>query len=430
MPKPESAANGNATTNGEGAGWNPGGVIANVVGDLVGGEEGAAAAEPSAEAAETGAAATVRSVETAGAAAPATGKAAGTARATTRQTPLPEAATGVVDIPDNIIPGESAEATGEAAVSDQHDDNDSQDDIGNTPKARHAWAALKSEKKTLSAENKKLTDEINELRAKLESAGKPPEMQKLLELQRQVEEYETRIGQYDLAQTKAFRQRFDSQLELMDTKGIQMLQRGGLSKDDAKVLLQQIYSTSDPGELQQLLSEQPVPIQGALFSLATDREQLATQREEALRQWKETKAGMSAQEQFDEEVNLTQNIEKDTQTAVEQALKGGNFMYATTDGANPEWDEAVQARVMAVKGILRSAPQSDLVKWVVEGLTAAPLRELLKTERQRSKALSAELTKRTGIAPRLRGAPTASEEGTQREVKAKDPAALVSELFA
>ncbi len=51
-------------------------------------------------------------------------------------------------------------------------------------------------------------------------------------------------------------------------------------------------------------------------------------------------------------------------------------MYAQGQNMPSEWNDGVAKRIDAVKGILRMAKPVELVKWVVEGLTARDLRAM------------------------------------------------------
>jgi len=337
--------------------------------------------------------------------------------------PVPAAALASPNIPDGILP---ADDTPPPQASDPDPENDPEmppEVKRGDVKAKNAWSQTKAEKKMLK-------EKVRELEAKLaerSEQAKPPEMQKLLELQTQVEQYEQRLGQLDLTQTRNFKTRFEIPMERTAARAVAILQKSGFTPDEAKELSTRMM-TATAQELQQMVSDQPVPVQGALYNLVGEFEQLSKDRQEAIDNWRQTKQAMEYESTVDQEISLAKNIEQDTSTAVQAAIQAGNWMYSSTNGKTPEWDQAVQARVETVKGLLRTATQADLVKYVVEGITARPLRELLIKEKQRADQMAGELQRRQQLRqPVGGGAPAAAP--SQGSVKAQSPEEFIGATF-
>jgi len=325
-------------------------------------------------------------------------------------------------VPTDVLPKPAAPAP--AVVDDSEDPMPEEVERGGA-KAKNAWTKTKAEKR-------ELRNKVKELETQLAARGepqKPPEMQKLLDMQTQIAQYEQQLGELDLTRTKGFKARFDIPLERVDARIGAMLQRSGLQPADVKALSERLVATS-VDEAQGLVSDLPVAVQGAVYTALMEREQLVSDRGEALKNWRDTRAAIEQTAAVDEDIQLARNIDKDTSAAVQKAVEAGNWMYNSTGGKVKEWDEAVQARTQAVRGILRSAPQEDLVRWVVEGVTAPPLRALYLKEKARADGLAAELAQRQNLRPGVRGgAPAAVSTPAPEPGTGLDPKEFVDQLL-
>lgn len=328
-------------------------------------------------------------------------------------------------IPSGLIP----EAAPSAATPDTVDEPVPEGVARDGAKGMNAYQKIKLEKKEALKKASELEKKIQELEARVNNGQKPPEMQQLVDMQKQIKEYEDRIGQLDITQSKAFKTRFDLPISQTVKQGEALLARSGMSPEQAQTLVQQLIKAPDAHTASELIADQPVPVQGALYTIATNVSRMIGEREDAIANWRETQAAQSETDVRDQEISLAQNIEQDTSEAVQQALEEGNFMY-TKNGTMPkEWNEAVDQRITAVKGILRNSKPAELVKWVVEGLTARDLRAMLSKEHLRANKLEQELQSRHSLRPRLGGsdhsaAPRAAGGGST------NPVDLADRLFA
>lgn len=273
------------------------------------------------------------------------------------------------------------------------DDEPEPPEIRDDPKANHAWQTLKAEKKQLGARVKEL-----EAQVAATSAADPEEVKALRE---QVASLEGKVGQYDLAETAEFKQRYEVPFKQSLRKGASLLQRAGKSEEEAEALMARL---ADPRtsleQIQEMVIDEPVAIQGALINLATDMSDISSQRAQALEDWKETKAALQIQEQRDNEVRLAEDIEAASTKALEQVLSEGNFMYSQS--SNEDWNAQVAERVNAAKGIIKSATPEELVKWVMEGVTAKPLRDMLAQAHALAESRKAELEGVVSKSPKLK----------------------------
>jgi hypothetical protein len=179
-----------------------------------------------------------------------------------------------------------------------------------------------------------------------------------------------------------------------------------------------------------LVSDQPTPVQAALFSLTTDLAQMKAERADAIANWKQTSLALRENESRSEEVDFNKNLEKDTSEAVALALAEGNYMYRQDDKMPAEWNEGVVKRIETVKGIIRTAKPAELVKWVVEGQTARELRDMLAKEHKRANDLAAELEARSSMRPSLGGGDGRRPPAGPEAPRARDPEKFAESLFS
>lgn len=298
-------------------------------------------------------------------------------------------------IPESVLaasrPAPEVEESGEA-----EEDEVTPPEVANNPKAAHAWQELK-------AERKRLRDELKAAKDALTTAKSvPPE--EVASLKQKLEEYENQIGQYDLTATTAFRKRYDEPINQAIRKGESILMRTGMTKEAAGELLNKLSNPNLTMEqIQDLIADEPMAIQGVLVTMNAEVAELSQQRQAALDSWRETRAAQQEQESRNLEIQLAQDIERGAQVALDQAVKEGNWMLSRTD--NPDWNRDVDHRINTVKGIIRSARPEELIKWVMEGVTAKPLREMLLQTHALAEQRKAELE---GV---VRGGPKLGSSG-------------------
>jgi hypothetical protein len=324
---------------------------------------------------------------------------------------------------DDIIPSDVLTAPATPAGQDAGEPADIEPPASVTkdPKANHAWQQVK-------AERRQLRDEVKALKAEIERVKTSPteDVQEVLTLKKQVEDYEAKLGQYDLASTKAFQQRYELPAQQLFNRGVSMLVKSGRDPEAAKALMAKIANPSAKmQDIQETVADEPFALQGALMNVASEIQDIETQKGEALNHWKETRAALGAQEARANEVRLAENIEKTTALAVEAAVKEGNWMFAQS-GKNQEWNAQVQQRIDIVKGILRVGKPEEIIKFVVEGVTAPVLRKMAMDFKQQADSRKAELDKLIQVTPRLGGEGSSTREAP----KAPDKPRSATEFLA
>jgi hypothetical protein len=276
-------------------------------------------------------------------------------------------------------------------------------------------------------ERRELRDKVKALETEVERlrTSQTPDLTEVTQLRAQLTEYEAKLGQHDLASTRAFKARYDVPAAAALQKGVSVLVRTGRDAEQAKATVQKLTEhirrdgTVDTDAIQTAVSDEPYAVQGALLMAVTEYAEASKARHDALAKWNETKAAMSAQAAHDQEVTLTEHIERDVPAAVQQALRAGNFMYAPSK-VNQAWNAGVEQRIAAIKGVLRSAKPSELVQWVAEGVTAKATRDLLAKARADYAKVKAELDRLVSASPRLSaggdGSPRPATSGKPRGV--------------
>jgi hypothetical protein len=307
------------------------------------------------------------------------------------------------------------------------DDDYEPPEVKGDTKAAHAWKSVKQERK-------QLRDKVKELESALAAKPKTEETrtpEEVAALRQQVTELEQRLGEYDLSSTSSFKQQFEQPILQVVKRGANILVRSGKSSEEANSLMAKITDPSKTMEqIQDLIADEPIAVQGALMTAVGEFSELAERRQEALQHWQDTKAALKDHETRETEVKLVQDVEQNTQVALQKVVEEGNWMYAPGD--NPEWNTQVQERVAAAKGILRSASREDLVKYVLEGVTARPLRQMFEETYKLAEQRKAELDRLVGRQPGYRGPsedPPPRQPGKLEKGKPMEIADAVNSVF-
>jgi len=248
-------------------------------------------------------------------------------------------------------------------------------------------------------------------------------------LQQQVSEYEERIGQYDLAATKAFKEKYDNRIEDIMERGKNAIVRTGLNPEETKQILDKLVDArEDITAMEDIVADMPVAVQGALFNLMQDYDAISKERADALTNWQDTRKAADYMEARDREIRLMDDIEKDVGQALTDAVKEGNWLYARTE--DPEWSKQVDERISTAKGLLKLAKPSELAKYVLEGVTAKDTRALFTAAANRVRQLEQDLADLQGATPGIRARP--QEQPRQPQAPSKNgttPEKMLDTLF-
>ena len=320
-------------------------------------------------------------------------------------------------IPFDILEDAKPEDTKPEDTPDDYEPPETNDD----PKAKHAWAELKRKNKQLNTKLAQLEDD--------KVAGATAE--KIVELEKSNENLENQLGQYDLAATSSFQERYVAPLRGLAGRAVKLLTQSGVDEKEAPLTVQRVLQASNQADIDEILEDQPPSVQAALVMMASEYHGRDADRAKALADWKDSKAALDAQQARDQEVELVKMAEQDMAAALEQSLDEGNWMFRRTGGDNAEWDSNVEAMESQVRGLVKNAKPSEIIKWMIEGVTAKPLRELFAKESQRSKRLQSELAAALKGTPKLGGEDSKGEKpkGALDDKGPKTPDQVIDALF-
>jgi hypothetical protein len=270
-------------------------------------------------------------------------------------------------------------------------------------KARKSWEFQKKQRRELKAQVEALEQQLS-----VAKDTPVPDHEEMQQLRQQVQDYEQRIGQYDLAATTEFKNNFDAPLAAATDKMVQILVRQGRDPEDAKAVVARINRATETGKsdsdiIDEELGSEAYAVQSAALGHIAEYVGLQSRRQEALDHWQETRQAVDVKSKRDEDIALTENVEQDVAVALQQSLKAGNWMYARSND-NQEWNEGVAKREAAVKGILRSAKPEELAMWVMEGVTAKDTRDLFLVAQKQLKEKTAQVQRLTAASPQIQGA--------------------------
>ena len=168
-------------------------------------------------------------------------------------------------------------------------------------KANKAWQKIKQERKELRDKVRAQEAEIKRLS---ETAASAVEAEEVARLQNAVKDYEAKLAKYDLAETAAFKERFDKPMSATLQRGVSVLVRFGKTPDEAKTLMRQLVESGKTAEqLSEMIAGEPYQLQGALVNLVAEFDELAKARADALEDWKSTQAALKVQARRDSETS-------------------------------------------------------------------------------------------------------------------------------
>jgi hypothetical protein len=264
------------------------------------------------------------------------------------------------------------------------------------------WKQLRSE---LETERQKAIDierdrqmkeqELEELRKKLETA---PSEDKLKEMEDKLKEQEDYIGQMDITRSKVFQETYDKPFRDLFGKVVRQFMRSGKNQEQAVELARTVFrpGMNDPARLEEVLPEETAVTIGAVATLLEDREDLARRRDDAIKNWRETRAAIEVEETRRVSTSMAEQLTRVSEQAFEAVSKDGSWLYQR--GQDPKWNEGVEARRNAAIGYIRAGKPEDLARLVFEGIAAPTYRkgyEQLKTKYEDLKSKYDAIANRT-----------------------------------
>lgn len=268
------------------------------------------------------------------------------------------------------------------------------------PKAVNAWTKIKRREKELERM-------LAEKEAALAEAGKakPPELEELAALKKQVDEYEEKIGKLSIVESKAFKDRYDTKLNQNFSRGVGILmkQAGKAQEDAVRIMRELVKPGVTQDQFQDLLGDLVPAVQGMVGQTVYDFHDTVSQREQAINEWKSTRAALEEGDQRASMADLSKLLVEGTDAAAKQLASEQSWLYIESK-EDPKWNQQREQLVSAARHILREGKQDEIVKYVMEGVAAARYRSFAEAESRRADKLQDELSRRLGVRPKVGGA--------------------------
>jgi len=262
------------------------------------------------------------------------------------------------------------------------------------PKSSHAWAELKARNKAL--EEQLAADSSSEAPDTAETEAK------IQELQTQAEQYEERLGRYDLAATKSFQARYDAKINGLLGRAMGLLTRSGVEKSAVQALAREALS-GDLDTRIRIFGEEAPALQGALINLYEDLDTIVKDRTLALDNWREVSAAREEEAKEESFQGAVAQIQGAMETAVSALKDSGDYLFKD-DTSSEEWNTSVKTRLTALGGVLKSGELSQVAKLVAEGQALPTMRAMFAREHQLRLAAEAQLSGVAEATPGLGGA--------------------------
>jgi hypothetical protein len=242
--------------------------------------------------------------------------------------------------------------------------------------------------------------------SQVQAAAQPTvELQgKISELEKQLATYEDKIGKLDLQQSDGFQKQFELPLKAAEARLAKLLTGGHRDAEAAATLAKEIVSQTDRDVQLNLLSEDPIPIQGAVINVLADMADIRENRQIAVDNWKASKAYVAEEQKRAATSAFIHDVYANTDAAIQTLTQEGNFLLQQVPD-NADWNASVEKRINAARGILQSGDVKTLIKYAVDGVTAADTRMLYSKLAQEFMKLKREASALISVSPVVNGSP-------------------------
>lgn len=269
---------------------------------------------------------------------------------------------------------------------------------GKDQKAINAWTRSHREIKELK---QALADEVAAREAA--SKVKPVELEELAKLKTQVDSYEEQIGKLSIIESRSFKERYEAPLQQHFSRGVGILIKAGKPQEEAVKTMRELIKPGNTQEqVQELLGDVATAYQGAVLQTTFDLQDTVAKREQAIQEWKATKAALSDGENRTSMADLSKMLVEGTTTAAERLAQEQSWLFVESK-QDTGWNKQREDLVSAARHILRENKPDELIKYVLEGVAASRYRAFAEAESKRADGLLAELNERAGIRPRVGG---------------------------
>lgn len=190
----------------------------------------------------------------------------------------------------------------------------------------------------------------------------------------QLSSMEAEIGRTNYEKSTEFREKYLLPQQSVKAKMARILETvGGKTKEEAANVVESLLRAS-PSERASVLDSEPMAVQGALLSAATDFDDVSENAKIAVDNWRNRKAAIDEEARRVHQMGFIKNLFEDTDKAVTSLQQEGNALFAKA--GDPAWDKEVDERVAAVRGVIQTGDPAVLIKHIADGVSAPKWREL------------------------------------------------------
>jgi hypothetical protein len=296
-----------------------------------------------------------------------------------------------LDLPEDVLPSAPvAPQTPAPAVNQPVEPQPLPETKFTDPKANHAFAELR-------AKNTEQTKRLQQLEAELTQARNTgPAVEEIKsQYEERIRQLEDQLGQHDLASTSGFRQKYDVVLTSMLGKVGNMLKKAGASEEEAQSFVTQLRSKNTVQRAQDLNDFAPA-LAGPIVNVLEDFDDLLLKRETELRNWRESKDSIAEEEKRINKSRTFEATESVANSVLEELAVEKNPFF-TKSSTNEQWNQNVDKRVSAYKGLLKTGDPAVLAKLVAEGIAAQDFQRLYFAEKAKRMEYQKALEERRSI---------------------------------
>lgn len=309
-----------------------------------------------------------------------------------------------MSVPQDILKKNKIE-TVESDLAEQDFEEPIPDEVSKRgKKGVDAWTAAKREAKQYRQQVEELTSKIKELETSSASSQELESFKKKFEeSEKQRQAVEDRLGQVDIAYSSQFKESYDKPIASLYNKSVKLLMQAGVDQNTAKSVVTKTMAPNNTSEsIQDIVQDFPPAIQGALYQNALEMIEGQKRRASAIKDWRSTKASMSEQEQRATEARMLEVVAQNVDSAIDSIRNEGSWLYTLSE-TDDNWNQQVEERVEAVRGLMKSATPDVMAKYLAEGIASRTYRKMYEKQLSINNRLQKELQSRERVRPGLGG---------------------------
>ena len=188
----------------------------------------------------------------------------------------------------------------------------------------------------------------------------------LADEQNRARSLEDEIGKLDLQRSPEFVEKYDRPIAAIRDQLVEQFRKGGIAEQEANDLALRVLDSTTVDEVQNAVAELPTALQGMAMFKFNEADGLFGQRDQALREWRETQAGLAQVAKREHPVIDAERRRSLCDTGFDRVSKVVDF-----------WNDPVFVRHRTseadkVRAWFANAPEDQVVAAAVEGALVAP----------------------------------------------------------